>query len=223
MATPSPWRPLARLLADHPPEADLDALHAELVAGGRTDTRVGKVLAYYADRLTEADRWLVAIVALFQTPIPTQTVLGGHYALGAPLAGRSPGWVEQAARQRLTGLLSWHPDRTLTAHPLVRDAFRPLALTGDTAQLASDTTLAALPAGILTSRADAARVVEMIELLLDADQWTAADDLYQARSVGGRAWKHLPAARLGQRAGPLRSSPPPTASAPASPTSALAG
>jgi len=124
--------------------------------------------------------------------------LGGHEALRTTLAGRDTGWVEQAARQRLAGLLSWHPDHTLTAHPLVRDAFRPSALTGDTARLASDTALADLPSGWLTSRANAVRVVEMIELLLDADQWTTAHGLYR-RSRDG-AWMNLPAARLGQRA-----------------------
>src|SRR5262249_45764280 len=136
------------------------------------------------------------------TPVPAQTVLtlGGHQTLGAPLAGRSPGWVEQAARQRLTGLLSWHPDHTLTAHPLVRDAFRPIALTGDTARLASDTTLAGLSPGTVPARAAAARGVEMTELLLAADQWTTANDHYRARSDGGHAWQTLPAARLGQRA-----------------------
>src|SRR5262249_8860539 len=133
-------------------------------------------------------------------PARTVLALGGHQALGAPLAGCSAGWVEQAARQRLTGLLFWHPDQTLTAHPLVRDAFRPIALTGDTARLASDTTLAGLPAGAVTPRPDAARGAEMVELLLDADQWTAADDLYSARSDDGEAWMNLPAARLGQRA-----------------------
>src|SRR5262249_3384003 len=154
--------------------------------------------------------WLVAIVALFQAPVLARTVLtlGGHQALGAPLAGRSTAWVEQAARQRLTGLLSWHPDQTLTAHPLVRDAFRPIALTGDAARLASATTLPARPPGGLTPRAAAARVVEMVELLPDADQWTTANDLYIARSDGGQTWKNLPAARLGQRAATAFIAPP---------------
>ena len=52
----------------------------------------------------------------------------------------------------------------------------------------------------MTSQADAMRVVEAIELLLDADQWQPADDIYQNRSGGGWAWLNLPAARLGQRA-----------------------
>lgn len=36
--------------------------------------------------------------------------------------------------------------------------------------------------------------------LLDADEWTAASRVYQARSDRGDAWKLVPAARLGQRA-----------------------
>ena len=51
----------------------------------------------------------------------------------------------------------------------------------------------------MTSRAQALRVTEAIELLLDAGQWQPADNLYQARSGGGQVWLTLPAARLGQR------------------------
>ena len=55
----------------------------------------------------------------------------------------------------------------------------------------------------MTSRADALVVVEAIELLLDAGQWQAANDLYDSRTGRdqiGEVWRHLPAARLGQRA-----------------------
>lgn len=65
---------------------------------------------------------------------------------------------------------------------------------------AAETALAGMPAGIVASRADALRVVEVIELLLDADQWEPADDMYRARCGGNpAAWTTLPAARLGQR------------------------
>ena len=71
----------------------------------------------------------------------------------------------------------------------------------DAARAAAETSLAGLPGWWLTSRADALRVVEAIELLLDADQWQPAQDIYMNRSgVRGAVWKHLPAARLGQRA-----------------------
>ena len=107
--------------------------------------------------------------------------------------------VQAAVTGRLGGLASWHPDGTISAHPLVRDAFRRLVM--DAAGAAAETSLAGLPAGPVTSRADALRVVEAIELLLDADQWQPAQDIYMNRSgVRGAVWKHLPAARLGQRA-----------------------
>jgi tetratricopeptide (TPR) repeat protein len=80
----------------------------------------------------------------------------------------------------------------------VRGTFRPLAL--GAAEVAAETTLTGVPAGKITNREDGLRVVEAIELLLDADQWQAANDLYRNRTNDGQAWKHLPAARLGQRA-----------------------
>lgn len=43
-------------------------------------------------------------------------------------------------------------------------------------------------------------MVEALELLLDAGQWMPARDLYRNRSGTSQVWKHLPAARLGQRA-----------------------
>lgn len=43
-------------------------------------------------------------------------------------------------------------------------------------------------------------MTEGIELLIDAGQWRSADELYKNRSSEGRAWRYLPAARLGQRA-----------------------
>ena len=60
---------LAGLLAARPPGSDLAALRAELTAATRTDTRVGKVLEFYADRLAEPDRYLLAAVSLFARPV----------------------------------------------------------------------------------------------------------------------------------------------------------
>jgi SIR2-like domain len=192
---------LAGLLAAHPAPDDLSALTAELNGAARTDARVGKVLEFYAARLAEPDRYLLAAVSLFARPVPAQAVLAvaTHEVFGSRLAGWTPASVQTAMTGRLGGLASWHPDGTISAHPLVRDAFRRLVL--DAAGTAAETSLAGLPAGKVTSRADALRVVEAIELLLDAGQWQPADDIYQNRTGhSGEVWRHLPAARLGQRA-----------------------
>ena len=191
---------LAGLLADRPPDADLAALRAGLAAAARTDARVGKVLEFYAARLAEADRYLLAAVSLFARPVSAGAVLAvaAHEVFGARLAGWSPAMAQAAVRSRLAGLASWHPDGTISAHPLVRDTFRPLVM--GAAGAAAETALAGMPAGTVASRADALRVVEVIELLLEAGQWPAANDIYTNRCDNGRVWQNLPAARLGQRA-----------------------
>jgi tetratricopeptide (TPR) repeat protein len=190
---------LAGLLAAHLPTAGLTALRDALATATRTNTRVSKVLSFYAARLGEADRYLLAGVSLFTRPVTASAVLvvAAHEAFGGRLAGWTPGMVQAAVRERLAGLATWHPDATISAHPLVRDTFRPLAL--QAAATAADATLTGLPEGKVASRADALRVTEAIELLLDAGQWQPADDLYRARCDDGWVWMHLPAARLGQR------------------------
>jgi hypothetical protein len=191
---------LAGLLADHPHAADLTALRTELDAAARTDARVGKVLEFYAGRLTEPDRYLLAAVSLFARPVRAEAVLAvaAHEVFGSRLAGWNPVIVQAVVTGRLGGLASWHPDGTISAHPLVRDTFRRLVM--DAAGTAADISLAGLPAGLVTSRADALRVVEAIELLLDADQWETADDLFRDRSGDPPVWRTLPAVRLGERA-----------------------
>ena len=191
---------LAGLLAEHPPASDLTALRAELDGAARTDARVGKVLEFYAARLAEPDRYLLAAVSLFARPVPAEAVLAvaAHEVFGPRLAGWTPAMVQAAVTGRLGGLATWHPDGTISAHPLVRDTFRRLVL--DAADTAAETALTGIPAGKVTSRADALRVVEAIELLLDAGEWQAADDMYKNRSGWPAVWLTLPAARLGQRA-----------------------
>ena len=194
---------LAGLLADRPPAGDLTALRADLAAAARTSDRVRRVLRFYADRLGEPDRYLLAALSMFARPVSAAAVLAvtGHPAFGGRLDGWTPAMVETAVRERLGGLVSWHPAGTVSAHPLVRDAFRSLALAA--AEVAVETTLIGIPAGHVTSRADALVVVEAVELLLDADQWQAANDLHDSRTTAaesGDVWLNLPAARLGQRA-----------------------
>jgi hypothetical protein len=191
---------LAGLLAAHPPASDLSALRDELATAARTDDRVGRVLEFYAERLSEPDRYLLAAVSLFARPAETDAVLAvaGHEVFGSRLAGWTPAMVQAAVRNRLGGLASWYPDGTISAHPLVRDTFRRLVM--DAAEVAAETTLTGMPTGTVANRADALRVVEAIELLLEAGQWQAARDMYINRCENGEVWKHLPAAQLGQRA-----------------------
>ena len=190
---------LGGVLAERPPADDLERLRGQLARAATTDTRVAKVLGFYADRLPEPDRYLVAAVGLFAHPVAPEAVLtvAGHASFGGRLDGWTPQLVQVAARERLAGLLSAHPDGTLSAHPLVRQSFRPLAL--GAAEVAADVTLSGVPDRI-ANREDGLRVVEAIELLLDANHWQVADNLYRSRARDGDLWMNIPAAHLGQRA-----------------------
>ena len=200
---------LAGLLADRPPAGDLAALRAELAAAARTDARVGRVLEFYAGPADRAGPVPAGRGVPVRPAGPAAAVLAvaGHEAFGGRLAGWTPAMVEAAVRDRLGGLASWHPDGTISAHPLVRDTFRPLVM--DAAGAAAETALAGMPAGTVTSRADALRVVEAIELLLDAGQWQPADDMYRGR-IATPAMRGSTCRRPGSgSAPPPRSWPPP--------------
>lgn len=192
---------LAALLRARIPTPDLEDLISELRTASRTDVRVAKVLNFYASRLDEADRALISIVSLFQQPVEAPAILslGAHDYLDHALANWSPADVEIACRQRLAGLVTWHSEGLVSAHPLVRDVFRAFILSEKTAQLASEITLASMPTGTVNSPPEAHRLVEVIELLLDSGQWTSARALYRDRTRNGRSWMRIPAARLGQR------------------------
>jgi tetratricopeptide (TPR) repeat protein len=192
---------LATTLRERPPASDLARLREDLASARRTDARVGRVLQFYAERLTVPDRLLVAVVSLFTRPISVASVvaLGEISTLDHPFAEWTSTHVETVARGPLAGLLTWHPAGLISAHPLVRETFRTLVLTGDAARLATDVALADLPVQPVVSYDEALRVVEMIELLLEADQWDAADRLHIEYASGGRIWPRLPAARIGQR------------------------
>jgi tetratricopeptide (TPR) repeat protein len=192
---------MAAMLAERRDNEDVHRLERELATAVRTHERVSRVLEFYGERLADTDLWLVATVSLFARPVPARAVLklGTADALGRPLAGWRVRHVQAAVEQRLRGLLTWHATGTISAHPLVRDAFRSMALSTGAVQLASEVTLEGLPRGRITSREDAVRVVEIVELLIEAGEWRAADELYQNRAGIPPIWITLPAAWLGQR------------------------
>ncbi len=191
---------MAAMLADHPDPATAADLLANVGGAGKTGAKLTRVLRFYADRLAEPDRYLVAAVALFSRPVTVAQILAvaEDPVFARHLRGVDAARIAVAVAGPLVGLLTWHPDHTVSAHPLIRQTFRPLAY--GAAEIAVEQSLTDAPTGAVVSRDQALRVVEAIELLLEADQWGAAHDLYRIRSGDGDVWKNLPAARLGQRA-----------------------
>ncbi|WP_197281318.1 MULTISPECIES: SIR2 family protein [unclassified Mycobacterium] len=175
-------------------------LFNQLASSRTTESKVAQVLNFYAEQLSEADRYLVAAVSLFVHPVTAEQLLTvtAHETFGELLTDWDKTRVQEAVQGPLAGLLTWHPDATITAHPLVRQTFRPLAI--GAARTAVDITLTETYSGPASDRAQAQLLVEAVELLIDADQWGAAHDLYVARTRHHWVWYDLPAVRLGQRA-----------------------
>ncbi len=192
---------LAGLLADHPPASDLAALRAELTA--RRAPMPGSARCWSSTPAGWPSRTGICSPRCRCSPgrsRPTAVLaVAGHEAFGGRLAGWTPAMVQAAVRDRLGGLASWHPDGTISAHPLVRDTFRPLVL--DAAEAAAETALAGLPgragdqpggraAGGRGHRTAAGRRP------VAARRRPVQEPLRRRLEV----WLSLPAARLGQRA-----------------------
>ena len=166
---------LGQALADKPPPTDLEKLLTELAAAVDTDTRVSRVLRWYGDKLPEADRFLVAAVSMLPNPATVSSVL--TLARDTAFGGRLDGWTPvqvDAALYRLKGLLH-HRDGTLSAHPLVRTAFQPLAM--GAAEMAARVGLRDVPSAVSSGQGWWKRYPEVIELLVEAGCWEQADRL----------------------------------------------
>jgi tetratricopeptide (TPR) repeat protein len=192
-------RVIAGLLSGAVAYGDLWRLREDLATATRLDARVRKVLEFYASQLSEADRYMIAAVSLFTRPISPEAVLqvAQHSSFRELLMHWTVQRIAEAVQSRLAGLVSMHADGTISAHPLVRDTFRPLAW--GAVSIAATVTLTSVPAFRRLDPDAALRVAETIEMLTDAGEFSAADGLYQSRSSDGLEWRTLPAARTGQR------------------------
>jgi hypothetical protein len=191
---------LAAALAVRSSRREVSKLRSSLNCAANTSARVGLVLDFYARQLSEPDRYLLAAISLFARPVSATAILAvaRHRQFGGHLDGWTPHMVIAEARDRLGGLVSVNPDWTLSAHPLIRASFRPLAL--GAAETAAEVVLAGRPDTKVSDREQLRKVIEVLELLIDADQWADADQLYVRRTDTGAVFKELPAASLGQRA-----------------------
>jgi hypothetical protein len=177
----------------------IDNLLRDLLRATRDDERVEHVLITYAEQLPRADRMLVGVVSLFGRPVTAEQILavGRSTAENGELSGWSAADVEQAARTRLRGTLTWHDNGTLSAHPLIRQTFRPYALSA--APQFEAIRRRELPSSVLTSRLDAESVLEIADVLVAADLLVAAHDLHETLAAGGAAWWWLPAVSVGDQ------------------------
>jgi tetratricopeptide (TPR) repeat protein len=174
----------------------------ELPEGALLNDKLRRLLVFYEKRLTPTQSRLLSIVSLFRTPVADETVL----RLARGLFGRKkkeplPDDATLAAelnRLHLRGILSREPIESgygSACHPILRDHFRSLLLR-------AGTTTARRAADLLKRQPSEERpqsvkeiepVLLAIELLLDTEDFEAADELYMSRLNQGVIFRTIPA------------------------------
>jgi len=162
------------------------------------EEKVRHLLAFYEQRLPEAHRQVLGLLALFRAPVGVKTL----DPLWAKLM-RSPAPLDRTLdflhrEHLLTDDPGPEGERRYACHPILRDHFRRQIM--GTAGFAHDA------AGLLGEAPDAANarsietimpVITAIELLLDSGDLDGADDLYRSRLDAGNVFQWIPAPHWG--------------------------
>lgn len=173
----------------------------EVPPGTPLNDKLRRLLGFYDKRLPPDQVRLLTIVALFRSPVTEETLL--RLARGLFTDTTQPLPDDAALSYALTvlnarGILSREPiegGHGYACHPILRDHFRAVLLgTGaDTARRAADL-LTGQPSN---ERPQSVKEIEpvllAIELLLDAGEFKAADELYRGRLKNGWTLVNVPA------------------------------
>ena len=202
-----------RVFADALPDEDRDqprqfldeSFHVgALPEGASLNDKLRRLLVFYEEKLPVVQVRILGIVSLFRAPVADETVLRlarGMFGEALP----DDATLSTELRQLQTGgILTREPiegGHGSACHPILRDHFRAVLLgTGaDTGRRAAD--LLTGHADLLTKpsagRPQSVKEIEpmllAIELLLDAGDFKAADELYRDRLKNGSLFKWTPA------------------------------
>jgi len=188
---------------DHPLQFLEEAfLTGDLPADATLAGKVQRLLTFYQEKLPERHVQLLSVVSLFRSPVPEETILRILGGLFAPAESSAPSSDAEAVGELRTlhrrGILTREPiegGHGYAAHPIFRDHFRRVLLVGcDDAAARAAELLTGSPADVLPEDVrEIEPVLLAIELLLDAGEFRAADELYRARLENGSVFHDIPA------------------------------
>lgn len=166
--------------------------------------KIRRLLSFYERRLPPEEVRLLSVVSLFHAPANKETIISLFRGILRDAAFRQPGDdLLSAALERLhlRGILSREPagrGHGYIAHPILRDYFRAV-LVGDEALRAADL-LTGTPSGRLgLERKDLELFTVAVEVLIEAREWRAANDIYRSRLQDGDLFRKLQALSVGLR------------------------
>ncbi|HEX5732725.1 MAG TPA: SIR2 family protein [Blastocatellia bacterium] len=174
----------------------------ELQEGAPLNDKLRRLLVFYEKKLPPVQTRLLSIVALFRTPVADETVL----RLARGLFGRKrkeplpddATLATELKRLQARGILTREPiegGHGSACHPILRSHFRALLVGAGTAtaRRAADLLKGKPSAGQPRSVKETEPVLLAIELLLDAEEFEAADELFRERLDNGKIFKWIPA------------------------------
>ena len=172
---------------------------AHLSVDDPLEAKMSHLLAFYEKCLPESHRQALGLIALFRAPVgePALTPLWGKLLDKPGAGGELSAALKTLHREHLlTADPSPDGEWRYACHPILREHFRSdiLGHAGFAREAAG--ILAGRPdAGQATSIAEAQILATAVELLLEAGEMKAADDLYRTRLSNALQW--LPAPHLG--------------------------
>jgi tetratricopeptide (TPR) repeat protein len=157
---------------------------AHLVADDSLEGKMRRLLGFYEARLPDAHRQALGLVALFRMPVAEATLAPlWEKLLNQPAGGGLRSALEELRREHLlTADPGADGEPRYACHPILRDYFRAQLL-GESAFARAAATLLAGPPDTKAQRSleTIQTVATAIELLLDAGDVKAANDLYTSR------------------------------------------
>jgi hypothetical protein len=174
----------------------------EVPEGAPLNDKLRRLLVFYEKKLPPVQTRLLSIVALFRTPVADETVLrlarGLFEREGEESLPDDAMLAAELKRLQARGILSREPiegGHGKACHPILRDHFRAVLLRAgaDTARHAADLLKGQPSSEKPRSVKEIEPALLAIELLLDAGEFEAADELYRSRLENGRVFLRIPA------------------------------
>ena len=167
---------------------------AHLAAGDSLDDKMRRLLKFYEAYLPESQKKALGLLALFRIPVDEAAL--------APLWKRDDSLQDALRELHQEGLLTADPGDggkpRYACHPILRDHFRAQFIAEPEFVREAASLIAGSPDAQKTRSLESVQIIATaIELLLDAGEVKAADDLYKSRLENGELFKWLPAPHWG--------------------------
>lgn len=172
------------------------SLLPDFLGADRFSQKMEHILGFYADKLTNAERKVIGLVALFPSVVPQTVLTTLTENLDDPDLPKGLALDSTLAALKGDGLLLSEPRANAwSAHPIVRDHFRSEG--GGAAEIAADLVAGRPAAKRVTNIEEIRGAIDAIAILCDAGDFAAAWSLYQSHCGGGSIFIQLRSARIG--------------------------